>query len=125
MSTDSNSYLYLAIFTGVAMVFPLLPIGMAWLWAKIFYPAKETPVKRSTYECGLAPQNEVCSQYRPDFYLYGILFLIFDVEAIFLLPFGVAFLDLNAGSAIAMLVFILLLAESLVWAWKKGVLTWR
>jgi NADH:ubiquinone oxidoreductase subunit 3 (subunit A) len=125
MSPDSHTYLYLAIFTGVAIVFPLLPIGMAWVWARIFYPTKETPVKRSTYECGLAPEHEVSSQYRPDFYLYGILFLIFDVEAIFLLPFGVAFLDLKPGAALAMLLFILLLAEGLVWAWKKGVLTWR
>ena len=125
MSPDSHSYLYLAIFLGVAIAFPLLPIGLAWLWARIFYPAKQTPVKHATYECGLVSRNDVWAQYRPDYYLYGILFLIFDVEAIFLLPFGVAFLDLDPGAIVAMLVFMLLLAEGLVWAWKKGVLTWK
>ena len=56
---------------------------------------------------------------------YAILFLIFDVEVIFLLPFAVAFFHLPAAAALAMLVFVLLLAEGLVWAWKKGILNWR
>ncbi len=63
-------------------------------------------------------------QFRPEYYLYAIIFLIFDVEVIFLLPFAVAFTGLTMGAAIAMLVFLLLLAEGLVWAWQKGILTW-
>ena len=62
--------------------------------------------------------------FRSEYYLYGIIFLIFDVEAIFLLPFAVSFGGLTAGACIAMLVFLLLLVEGLVWAWQKGVLTW-
>ena len=56
--------------------------------------------------------------------LYGIIFLIFDVEAVFLLPFAVAFTGLGAAACAAMLVFVLLLVEGLAWAWAKGVLTW-
>ena len=64
-------------------------------------------------------------QFRSEYYLYGIIFLIFDVETIFLLPFAVAFTGLPAGAFLAMVVFLLLLVEGLVWAWRKGVLTWQ
>jgi NADH-quinone oxidoreductase subunit A len=63
-------------------------------------------------------------QFRSAYYLYGIIFLIFDVEAVFLLPFAVAFTGLSAAACAAMLVFVLLLVEGLAWAWAKGVLTW-
>ena len=64
-------------------------------------------------------------RFRSEYYLYAIVFLVFDVEAVFLLPFAVAFTGLPVGAAVAMLVFLLLLVEGLVWAWGKGVLTWR
>jgi NADH-quinone oxidoreductase subunit A len=56
--------------------------------------------------------------------LYAIIFLIFDVEAVFLLPFAVAFTGLGAAACAAMLVFVLMLIEGLAWAWAKGILTW-
>ena len=64
-------------------------------------------------------------QFKAHYYLYAILFLIFDVEVLFLLPFAVAFTGLSAGALVAMLVFILLLAEGLVWAWHRGHLEWK
>lgn len=64
-------------------------------------------------------------QFKSDYYLYAIVFLIFDVETIFLLPFAVAFKGLSVGALLAMLVFLLLLVEGLVWACMKGVLKWR
>ena len=64
-------------------------------------------------------------QFKAEYYLYAIIFLIFDVETIFLLPFAAAFNGLGAGAFVAMVVFLLLLAEGLAWAWQKGVLTWR
>jgi NADH-quinone oxidoreductase subunit A len=63
-------------------------------------------------------------RFKSEYYLYAIIFLIFDVETIFLLPFAVAFGGLPVGAFIAMMVFLLLLAEGLVWAWRKGLLTW-
>ena len=63
-------------------------------------------------------------QFRSGYYLYAIIFLIFDVEAVFLLPFAVAFTGLGVSACLAMLVFVLLLIEGLGWAWAKGVLTW-
>ncbi len=120
-----RSYLFLALFLGVAVVFPLVPIGLAWAWARFVSPPKPGPQKNATYECGLESPGDAWIQLRPNYYLYGILFLVFDVEAIFLLPFAAAFLSLPAGAFGAMLVFIALLAEGLVWAWNKGVLQWK
>jgi NADH-quinone oxidoreductase subunit A len=64
-------------------------------------------------------------QFHSAYYLYAIIFLIFDVEAVFLLPFAVAFSGLSVAACGAMLVFVLLLVEGLAWAWAKGVLTWQ
>jgi NADH-quinone oxidoreductase subunit A len=64
-------------------------------------------------------------QFKAEYYLYAIIFLIFDVETIFVLPFAVAFSGLSVGAFVAMMVFLLLLVEGLFWAWRKGVLTWR
>ncbi len=59
-------------------------------------------------------------QFRTEYYLYAIIFLVFDVETIFLLPFAVSFTTLPVGAFVAILIFILLLVEGLVWAWRKG-----
>jgi NADH:ubiquinone oxidoreductase subunit 3 (subunit A) len=116
---------FLAVFLVLAVVFPLLPLTLAWAWAKWFSPAKPGPVKNATYECGLEAKGDPMVQFRADYYLYAIIFLVFDVEAVFVLPFAVAFTGLPVGALIAMVVFLLLLVEGLVWAWRKGVLEWR
>ena len=105
--------------------FGLGPLALAWLWARFFSPPKPGQGKNATYECGLESKGDAWIQFKSEYYLYAIIFLIFDVETIFLLPFAVAFAGLSAGAFIAMMVFLLLLVEGLVWAWKKGVLTWK
>ncbi len=121
----SDPYLFLLVMLVGAAAFALLPLGIARLWAWKFSPAKPSPDKNAIYECGLESKGDAWIQFRSEYYLYGIVFLIFDVEAIFLLPFAVAFTSLPVGACIAMLVFLLLLVEGLAWAWQKGVLTWR
>ena len=123
--TDYDPYFFLVVFLGLAVLFPLAPLLLAWLWAKKFSPAKPGPDKNATYECGLESKNDAPIQFRSEYYLYAIIFLIFDVEVVFLLPFVVAFTGLPVGAFLAMVVFILLLTEGLAWAWMKGVLTWR
>jgi NADH:ubiquinone oxidoreductase subunit 3 (subunit A) len=126
--TEGSAYspaLFLTVLLAVAVAFPFVPLGLAALWAKFFSPAKPGPVKNATYECGLKSEGDAWIQFRSDYYLYGILFLIFDVEALFLFPFAVAFLKLSAGAVGAMLIFVLLLVEGLAWAWVKGVLSWK
>jgi NADH:ubiquinone oxidoreductase subunit 3 (subunit A) len=119
-----DPYLSIAVLAIAAAGFAIAPLGLAWLWAKKFSPRKPGPNKNTTYECGLETKDDALIQFRPEYYLYGIIFLIFDVEAIFLLPFAVSFGGLTMGACIAMMVFLLLLVEGLVWAWQKGVLTW-
>ena len=123
--TDYSPALFLTVFLAVALVFPFVPLALAALWANYFSPAKPGPSKNATYECGLISQGDAWIQFKSDYYLYAILFLIFDVEALFLFPFAVAFLNLPAGAVIAMLIFVLLLVEGLAWAWAKGALNWK
>jgi NADH-quinone oxidoreductase subunit A len=123
-STAPDSYLPIVVLAIAAAGFAIAPLALAWLWAKKFSPRKPGLYKNTTYECGLEAKDEALIQFRPEYYLYAIIFLIFDVETIFLLPFAVAFTGLTMGAAIAMMVFLLLLVEGLVWAWQKGVLTW-
>jgi len=125
LMSPPSTYLFLSIFLVVAIVFPLVPIGLAKLWSHTFTPAKPGHEKQSSYECGVVPVGSTRIQFKSQYYLYGIIFLIFDVEAVFLIPLAVAFLDLSLGAVLAVAVFILLLLEGLAWAWTKGVLKWQ
>ena len=120
----TDSYLLIVVLAIAAAGFAITPLALAWLWAKKFSPQKSGRVKNSIYECGLETKNDALIQFRPEYYIYAIIFLIFDVETIFLLPFAVAFTGPTIGASIAMMVFLLLLVEGLVWAWQKGVLNW-
>ena len=120
----SNPYFSLAVLFVVALGFGLTPLGLAWLWRVVYSPAKPNPIKNAIYECGLESKGEAWVQFRSAYYLYAIIFLIFDVEAVFLLPFAVAFMGLDTAACVSMLVFVLLLVEGLACAWAKGVLVW-
>lgn len=117
-------YLPVVVLAIVAAGFAVVPLVLAWAWAKRFSPRKPGPIKNSSYECGLETKETANLRVKPEYYLYAIIFLVFDVEAIFLFPFAVAFTGLSVGASIAMMVFLLLLVEGLVWAWQKNVLTW-
>ncbi|MBI2498066.1 MAG: NADH-quinone oxidoreductase subunit A [Opitutae bacterium] len=122
---SDHPYAFLALFAGVALAFPLILLGLSNLWFHLCQPGKPGVIKNSTYECGLPPSGDSWIQFKAHYYLYAILFLLFDVEVLFLLPFAVTFTSLPAGALLAMLIFILLLAEGLVWAWHRGYLEWR
>jgi NADH-quinone oxidoreductase subunit A len=115
----------LAVFAAVAVAFPLIMLGVAQLWFRLFQRAKPGSVKHDTYECGVVQPGDSWIQFKAHYYLYAILFLIFDVEVLFLLPFAVAFTSLPAGALLSMVVFLFLLAEGLVWVWHRGYLEWR
>jgi len=106
------------------LAFGIAPLALARLWALKFSPQKPGAQKNAIYECGVESTGDAWIQFKASYYLYAIIFLIFDVEAVFLLPFAVAFTGLTAGACVAMLIFLLLLVEGLVWACQKGVLTW-
>jgi NADH:ubiquinone oxidoreductase subunit 3 (subunit A) len=125
MTVDYNPYLFIVVLMAAAVAFALTPLALAYLWSKKFSPQKPGQDKNATYECGLESKGDAWVQFKSEYYLYAIIFLIFDVETVFLLPFAVAFTHLSGGAFIAMMVFVFLLVEGLVWAWQKGVLTWK
>jgi NADH:ubiquinone oxidoreductase subunit 3 (subunit A) len=125
MLNESHPYLFLAIFAAAALLFGLAPLRLAWLWSKLFARAKPGPLKNATYECGLESHSSVPAQFHARYYVYGIIFLIFDVEMLFLLPFAVVFPRLPLGAFLAVMLFVLLVVEGLAWAWAKGVLSWK
>ena len=119
-----SPYFFLIVLCGVALIFPLGLLALAWMWRRFVQPPRPGPRKNATYECGVESLGEARVQFQSQYYLYCIIFLVFDVEAIFLVPFAVAFTGLSVGAFVAMLVFVLLLLEGLVWAWSKGCLNW-
>lgn len=125
MNGEYPANLFLVVFVLMALGFAVAPLLLAKLWAAKFSPEKPGQDKNAVYECGLETKGDARIQFRSEYYLYGIIFLIFDVETIFLFPFAVAFAKLSVGAFLAMMVFLLLLVEGLVWAWLKGVLTWK
>ena len=125
MNTGYSPTFFLVVFLLVAVAFTVIPLFLARLWAHRFSPRKPGPSKNATYECGLESSGDAWIQFRSEYYIYGIIFLIFDVETLFLLPFAAAFPELNFGAFAAMLLFLFLLAEGLAWAWMKGLLNWK
>ncbi len=125
MAVEYNPYVFVLALMAGAILFAVAPLALAWLWARKFSPAKPGPQKDAIYECGLESKGDAWVQFHSGYYLYAIVFLIFDVETIFLLPFAVAFNALPVGACVAMLIFLLLLVEGLAWAWAKGVLSWK
>lgn len=119
-----SAYLPILLLLAASIGFGVSPLALAWIWSKVYSPQKSGPTKNSTYECGLESTGDAWIQFRAEYYLYAIVFLIFDVEAIFLLPFAASFTGLPVGACLAMLVFLFLLVEGLVWTWHKGILTW-
>jgi len=125
MSVEYSPYLLIIFLLLGSIAFAVTPLALAYVWAKTFSPRKPGQDKNAIYECGLVSKGDAWVQFKSQYYLYAIIFLIFDVETIFLLPFAVSFTGLGPGAFVAMLVFLLLLVEGLVWAWQKGVLTWN
>lgn len=125
MNPPQNPYLVLVVLMVAAVGFAAVPLTLAWLWAKFYSPNKPGHDKNAVYECGLESKGDAWIHFKAEYYLYAIIFLVFDVETIFLLPFAVSFGGLTKGAFIAMMVFLLLLVEGLVWAWQKGVLNWK
>jgi NADH-quinone oxidoreductase subunit A len=115
-----NEWLFIAIFFIVAWIFPALPIVMAWL----LRPKRSNRLKVETYECGIETVGDAWVQFKVQYYLYALIFLVFDIEMIFLFPFAVALNQLPLFAVVQVTIFLILLVESLTYAWRKGALEW-
>jgi NADH-quinone oxidoreductase subunit A len=115
-----NRYLFVGLLLLVAIAFALLPLALGALVA----PRKKTRSKGQTYECGLVTTGETWVRFRVQYYIYALLFVVFDIETAFLFPWAVAYGGLGMFALIEMIVFLALLSVGLIYAWMKGVLHW-
>lgn len=115
-------------------VFAVVGIGfivVTLLASMIFRPHRPSDEKRTTYECGEDPVGPAWQQFRVGYYIYALIFLIFDVEAVFIFPWAAGLLGFSRNPELAvlgfvdMLIFVNVLAVGLLWAWRKGVLEWK
>ncbi len=122
MNQDSYFYHYffVGVFLLVAIVFPLLPI----ILAKFVAPKKPSPLKQMPYECGIEPVGDPWVQFRVHYYIYALIFVIFDVETVFIYPWAVGFKRLGLFAFVEMAIFIVILAVGLLYAWRKKALEW-
>ncbi|MDR1682967.1 MAG: NADH-quinone oxidoreductase subunit A [Candidatus Symbiothrix sp.] len=116
----SNSALFLVVFlTAVLMVVAALLI--AWLLA----PKSTNPLKGEPYECGIPTRGSSWTQFKVGYYLYAILYLVFDVETVLLFPWASIMRNLGTQGLVCMAFFFIILTLGLVYAWKKGALEWK
>jgi len=113
---------YVPIFIFIAVVAILIPLTLGI--AKLVRPEKPEKVKLMPYECGVDPIGDSRQRYTVRFYIVAILFVIFDVETIFLFPWAVLYKSLALFGFIEMMVFLAILIVGYVWVWKKGALEW-
>ena len=99
-------------------------VAVAFGAARLIAPHRPLPEKLTTFECGIDPVGEGWSQSQVRYYIYGFLFVIFDVEAVFLFPWAGIFEGLGYQAVVEMAIFIGILAVGLLYAWRKGVLRW-
>jgi NADH-quinone oxidoreductase subunit A len=112
---------------GVVLAVLVAGVGLvvvAFGAARLIAPRRPLPSKLLTYECGIDPVGEGWSQSQVRYYVYGFLFVIFDVESVFLFPWAGIFEGLGYQAVVEMAIFIGILAVGLLYAWRKGVLKW-
>lgn len=117
----NQDYGTLAIFLVGGFAFGLVVIITNWL----VRPNNPYSEKEKTYECGLDTQGPTWVQFRISYFLYALMFMLFDVETIFLYPWAVAFKSVGIFAFGEMCIFIAILAVGLWYAWKKGALEWK
>ena len=120
LETFGGQWVVIGLMTIVAFAMGMTLLILNWVVA----PAKPSPVKAAPYESGVPDVVAVRPRYTPRFYLVAMLFVIFDIEAIFIFPWAVIFDFLGVFGFVEMLVFIALLFAGYVYAWKKGALEW-
>jgi NADH-quinone oxidoreductase subunit A len=109
----------------LALIFPIGGIGSSWLLGRVgVRPENPDKVKEATYECGVETEGPSDPQFNFRYFYYALLFVIFDVEAVFLFPWARVFESLGWAAVVEMGIFIGILATGLLYAWRKGVVRW-
>lgn len=116
-----NNYLIVFVFLSLGILLPLVALFIG----RLLRPYKPNDMKYTTYESGIEPFQDSRVQFNVRYYLFGLMFVIFDVETVFLYPWAVAYDELGLFALIEMLFFVLILLLGLIYAWKKKVLKWN
>lgn len=115
-----NQYAFIGLFTLVALLFPVAALVVGALLG----PKRPTSAKLAHYECGLVPQGESWVQFKVQYYIYALLFVVFDVETVFLYPWAAAYNRLDLFALVEVIIFLAILAVGLAYAWVHGDLQW-
>jgi NADH-quinone oxidoreductase subunit A len=115
-----SEWQFIIVFLVLAPVFPLAPV----IVNRILGPSRPNPIKQQTYECGIETVGDTWVQFKVQYYIYALVFVVFDVEAIFLFPIAAAYGQLGLFAILEVALFVILLAVGLGYAWSRGVLEW-
>jgi NADH-quinone oxidoreductase subunit A len=115
-----SGYIPILIFLAIAIAFPVVTI----IIAKLIRPSSPFTTKLEAYECGIKAASDSRGRYTVRFYIVAILFVIFDVETIFLFPWAVRYKSLGWFGVAEVVVFLAILVVGYIWAYKKGALEW-
>ena len=116
-----ENYFPILMFVLVGVAVGVLPVAMGFLLA----PSRPDPEKLSPYECGFEAFEDARMKFDVRFYLIAILFILFDLEIAFLLPWAVALQDVGTTGFVAVLIFLTVLVVGFAYEWKKGALDWE
>jgi len=114
-------YAAIAVLIVLSILVALIAIGLG----NLFGPRKKSAAKSMPYESGMNPYGEGTRRVPVRFYLVAVLFILFDIEVVFFLPWAVIFRQLRLFGLIEMAVFIVILLVGYIYAWKKGALEWE
>lgn len=121
-----QTYGYIGIFIILSIVFTLVVILLPFILTLLrVIPRKPSPAKSDTYECGPETIGKTWVQFNFRYYLYALIFMVFDIETVFFYPWAVAFNKLALFGFIEMLIFVFILVIGYLYAWKKGALEWK
>ena len=115
-----SPWIYIGLFSIVGLIIPVGAIAAAW----VLGPKKPNRIKQETYECGIETVGESWVQFKAQYYIFALVFLVFDVETVFLFPWAVKLGQLGLFAVLEGIVFILILIAGLVYTWRKGMLEW-
>lgn len=120
-------YGHIAILLLIALVFPLGAVVTSWAlqFVRVRPQVPENPVKQDTYECGLRTEGPSLVQFNFRFYYIALLFLLFDVEIVFLFPWALVFDEVGVSGFLKVMLFLSTFLVGGIYAWRKGALEWR
>ncbi|RUS49177.1 NADH-quinone oxidoreductase subunit A [Cohnella sp. AR92] len=121
MEKYANQYVIVTVFLALGILFPIVVLQIG----KLLRPSKPNEEKETTYESGNEPVGDSQIRFNVRYYLYALMFVVFDVETVFLYPWAVAYKQLGLFALFEMVVFVGLLLIGLIYAWRKKVFQWN